>query len=54
MTVNSLILGQADQVLENGTIANREGWALPPGELLASLICSKKEENKEKTCSEKQ
>ncbi|KAA6371021.1 MAG: putative Transposon Tf2-6 polyprotein, partial [Streblomastix strix] len=54
MTVNSLNLGQADQILKNGTIANRKGWALPPGELLASLISGKKEENKEKTCSEKQ
>ncbi|KAA6386531.1 MAG: putative reverse transcriptase [Streblomastix strix] len=54
MTVRSLNLGQTDQILKNGTISNRRGWESPPGELLASLISGKKEENKEKTCSEKQ
>ncbi|KAA6392246.1 MAG: hypothetical protein EZS28_012227 [Streblomastix strix] len=50
MTVNSLNLGQTDHSLNNGTTANRKIWALTPGELLASLISGKKEENKEKTC----
>ncbi|KAA6360175.1 MAG: hypothetical protein EZS28_044299, partial [Streblomastix strix] len=54
ITVRSLNLGQADQILKNGSISNRRGWESPPGELLASLISGKKEDNKVKTCSEKQ
>ncbi|KAA6388781.1 MAG: hypothetical protein EZS28_015696 [Streblomastix strix] len=54
LTVSSLNLGQAVQILKNGTIIKKGGWALPPGELIASLISGKKEENMEKACSVKQ
>ncbi|KAA6353404.1 MAG: hypothetical protein EZS28_051069, partial [Streblomastix strix] len=54
MKGSSLNQEQADQILKNGTIANRRRWVLPSGELLASLISGKKVENMEKSCSEKQ
>ncbi|KAA6373477.1 MAG: hypothetical protein EZS28_030997 [Streblomastix strix] len=49
MTVSSLNLGPTDLILKNGTIARKSGYVLPPGELLASLICGKEEKNQVKT-----
>ncbi|KAA6403321.1 MAG: hypothetical protein EZS28_001150 [Streblomastix strix] len=54
MTVSSVNQGHADQILKNGTIANKRAWALLLGELLTSLISGRKEEKNEKACQKKQ
>ncbi|KAA6396593.1 MAG: putative reverse transcriptase [Streblomastix strix] len=52
MTSKALCLGKSNQILKNGPTANRRGWALPPRDLLAILIDLRKEDKKEKICSD--
>ncbi|KAA6370257.1 MAG: putative reverse transcriptase, partial [Streblomastix strix] len=47
MTTKQINLGQSSQILKNGPIATRRGWALPPGELLAILVSDKHKEDEE-------
>ncbi|KAA6402069.1 MAG: putative Transposon Ty3-I Gag-Pol polyprotein [Streblomastix strix] len=46
-------LGNSGQVLKNGPIANRKGWALPPGEIIAVQIQQDKEVQMEKDFTDK-
>ncbi|KAA6393808.1 MAG: putative reverse transcriptase [Streblomastix strix] len=54
MTTKQINLVQSSQILKNGPIATRRGWALPPGELLAILVSDEHKEDEEKNCIDKQ
>ncbi|KAA6359511.1 MAG: hypothetical protein EZS28_044962 [Streblomastix strix] len=53
MTSKAVYLGNSNQILKNRPIVNRRSWSLPPGDLLAILIDLRKEDKKEKICSDK-
>ncbi|KAA6383148.1 MAG: hypothetical protein EZS28_021323 [Streblomastix strix] len=52
MTSKALCLGETYQILMNGPTINRSGWTLSPRDLIAILIDLRKEDKKEKICSD--